>query len=129
MNHFLYIITILSVAIIFFSSCVQPTLAIATGLEQTADQAGLQSESIAVIVGRIIRVILTLLGVILLLLLIYAGIMWMTAGGDANQVKKAKEMIINAMIGLAIVLSAYAISDYVVRSMIEATGGSLPPAA
>jgi hypothetical protein len=113
---------------LLFCLAASPALAISTGLEDTAQTAGLQSESLAVTVGRVLNIVYSFLGVILLVILIYAGILWMTAGGDENQVKKAKGWIINGIIGLFIILVAYAVTDYIVSRIIEATGGSLPPA-
>ena len=72
-------------------------------------------------IGNIIRTILTLLGVVVLVLVVYAGFLWMTAGGDPEKEKTAKTMLTNAIIGLALILAAYAISDFVVSKLFEAT--------
>src|SRR3989339_834205 len=72
-------------------------------------------------IGNIIRTILTLLGVVVLVLVVYAGFLWMTAGGDPEKVKTAKTMLTNAIIGLALILAAYAISDFVVSKLYGAT--------
>jgi hypothetical protein len=45
----------------------------------------------------------------------------MTAGGDDDQVKKAKSFMTNAVIGLIIMLSAYAITEFVVDKLLDAT--------
>ena len=71
--------------------------------------------------GDIIRVILSFLGVIFLLLLIYGGFMWMTAQGNEAQVDKAKKIIINSTIGLTIVLLAYAITWFIIFNLGKAT--------
>ena len=71
------------------------------------------------IVSQIIFTILTLLGVIFLILMVYGGSIWMTAGGKEDRVKKAKDLIQAAIIGLIIVVSAYAISFFVVSKMTE----------
>ncbi|MBT5338507.1 hypothetical protein HN858_02810 [Candidatus Falkowbacteria bacterium] len=73
------------------------------------------------IIGNIVKIVLTLLGVIVLVIIVYAGFLWMTAGGNEDQVKKAKQWLINAIIGLALVLSAYAISSFVVTNLSSAT--------
>jgi len=64
-------------------------------------------------VGSIIAAILGLLGTIFLVLTIYAGILWMTANGEEAKIDKAKQIISAAVIGLAIVLSAYTITYFV----------------
>lgn len=64
-------------------------------------------------VSQIIQVFLSLLGVIFVVLMIYAGFKWMMAAGDADDVKKAKGTIRMAIIGLVITVSAYAIWGFV----------------
>ena len=68
-------------------------------------------------IGKIILTTLSMLGIIFLILLIYAGFLWMTAAGNEQQVTKAKSMITTAIIGLIIVLSAYSISYFVLGSL------------
>lgn len=63
--------------------------------------------------GVIIGIILSFVGVIFLVLMIYAGLMWMTAQGNQERVNKAKDLMINAVIGLIIVMAAYAITSFV----------------
>ena len=70
-------------------------------------------------IGKIIVTALSLLGIIFLILLIYAGYLWMTAAGNEQQVSKAQSMITTAIIGLVIVLSAYSISYFVLSSLQE----------
>ncbi len=62
-----------------------------------------------------IQIVLSLLGIIFLGLIIYAGIRWMKAGGNEEEVNKAKDIITSSIIGLLIVLGAYAISFFVVK--------------
>lgn len=65
------------------------------------------------IIARVIFIALSLLAVIFIVLIIIAGYQWMTAGGNEEQITKAKKNISNAVIGLAIILSAYAITWFV----------------
>ncbi len=82
-----------------------------------APQNGIQD-----IAANIISWLLTFLGIIMVGLLIYGGYEWMTAGGNDDKVKEAQRTITNAIIGLAIILSAYAISYFVIQELINATG-------
>jgi heme/copper-type cytochrome/quinol oxidase subunit 2 len=75
------------------------------------------------IIGNIINVALGFLGILLLVYLIYAGFLWMTAGGAEDKVKEAKKIIINCIIGMIIVVAAYAISSFVLTSLIQVTTG------
>ena len=63
--------------------------------------------------GSIIGLILSFIGIIFLLLTIYAGILWMTASGNSTQVTKAKDILINAAIGLILVFAAYSITAFI----------------
>ena len=73
--------------------------------------------NLTLIVASLINIILSILGVILLVLIVYAGALWMTAGGNPDQVGKAKSYMINAVVGLLIVLAAYAISAFVITAL------------
>lgn len=64
-------------------------------------------------VGTIIKTILSLVGTIFFALTIYAGILWMTAMGNGEQVERSRSIVTAAVIGLAITLSAYAITYFV----------------
>jgi hypothetical protein len=56
--------------------------------------------------GSIVKYILSFLGVIFIILIIYGGFLWMTAAGDSEQIDKAKDIIKSSVIGLVIILSA-----------------------
>ena len=82
-------------------------------------------------VGAIIGAVLGLVGVILLVIMVYAGFLWLTAGGNDDQVAHAKQLIKNGVIGMAITLSAFVITRFVVDQLTGAlskgaTGGGTP---
>ena len=81
--------------------------------------AGTDSANVSVesIISTIIQIALSFLGVIFLILMIYGGSIWMTAQGNEQDVEKAKNLITAAIIGLIIVLSAYAISYLVINKL------------
>jgi hypothetical protein len=61
------------------------------------------------------------LGVIFLILVLYAGYLWMTVGGDSKQIDSAKAMLRNAVIGLVVIMSAWAITSFIFGSLSNAT--------
>ncbi len=65
----------------------------------------------------VITIILGLLATIFLFLLVYSGFKWMTAAGDADDIKKAKATIRMAIIGLIIILSSYGITYFVFNQL------------
>ena len=70
-------------------------------------------------IGMIINILLGFLGVVFLILIIYGGITWMTAGGNEEKVTKARTRMINAVIGLVIVMIAYGITYFVISRLKE----------
>ena len=88
-----------------------------------ATATGLTSSDIRVVVARIIEVFLGLLGVVAVGIVIYAGYLWMTSQGNEETITKARQLIVNAVIGLAIILSAYAIVAFVISKLLIATTG------
>ncbi len=76
----------------------------AAGYSKTTNET-----TISVIAGTVVGAVLGLLGVIFIILIIYSGIMWMTASGDEAKVEKAQKILRNAIIGLIITVSATAI--------------------
>jgi cytochrome bd-type quinol oxidase subunit 2 len=71
--------------------------------------------------GIYLKIFLSFLGVIFLILIIYAGFSWMRAAGNEETAKKAKATMVDASIGLAVVLAAYAIASYVIDRLVETT--------
>jgi hypothetical protein len=94
------------------------------GLGEAANAAGLKAPSVSSIIGKIISAVLGFVGVIFLILMIYGGFLWMTAGGNEEQVKKARGLIINATIGLIIVIAAYGVVYFVVSQLLTVTAPS-----
>lgn len=93
------------------------------GLDVTAQEAGLTQEgvdspTVSQIVGLIINAILGLIGVIFLVIIITAGFKWMTAGGNEETITKSKQHLINAIIGLIIIFTAFIITNFVVFTLL-----------
>lgn len=67
----------------------------------------------------IINAILGLLGIIFLVLTLYAGFLWMMAAGNEDQVGKAKNILTAAIIGIIIIVAAYAITNFVLTAILK----------
>ncbi|MFA5128257.1 MAG: hypothetical protein WC457_04670 [Patescibacteria group bacterium] len=95
------------------------------GLGMAATTGGLTSSTISqagdipTMLGYIISIALSLVGVFFFILILYAGIIWMTAAGAADRVESAKKKMMSAAIGLVIVLSAYAIANFVFSNLLR----------
>lgn len=76
-----------------------------------------------VMVG-IINVFLGVLGIVFVVLIIYAGYLWMTSAGSEEKTRKAKNILTNSAIGLAIILSAWAITRFVLCGLVSSSAGT-----
>lgn len=96
------------------------------GLSKTAERAGLKSEiNLPELIGDILGTALSFISVVFFILMLYGGFLWMTARGNSDQESKARDTIFGAVIGLIIVLAAYAITQFVFKSLGPA--GSTSP--
>ena len=96
------------------------------GLKTSSEKAGLvpkTTTSIQGVVGIVIKEALKYLSILFIILMLYAGIRWMTASGDSSKVKEARSWIINATIGFIVTLMAYQVVTFIIKS-IEITGSS-----
>ncbi|OGG86575.1 hypothetical protein A3B87_01985 [Candidatus Kuenenbacteria bacterium RIFCSPHIGHO2_02_FULL_39_13] len=73
------------------------------------------------IVGGILYGVLGFLGVACLLLIIYSGIKWTMAGGNEEIVTSARQTIKYAIIGVIVILGAYALSIYILNQVLVVT--------
>ncbi len=89
-----------------------------------AASAGLGDANLVDSIASIIRIALGFLGVIAVVIILLGGFKWMTAGGNDEKVKGAKKLIFSGIIGLVIVIAAYAIASFVIDSIISATSDS-----
>lgn len=98
---------------------ISVVLAQDTGLETAGQMSGLDKTKIAETgsipnaAGLVLEQALIYLGIIFFLLIVYSGFLWMTASGNDSKVEKAKGNLIAAVTGLVIIVSAYAITNFI----------------
>lgn len=83
-------------------------------------------DPISIVVGSFLGLALGFIGLILLIFLIYGGYLWMTAGGEDEQIEDAKKIITRAIVGLLIVVGAYVLSFFILWTMSEITTQRVP---
>lgn len=64
------------------------------------------------LINRLVVTFLGLVGALALLVFVYAGVMYMTAGGDEARVTKAKDAMKYAFIGLVLIMGAYTLTSF-----------------
>ncbi len=102
------------------------------GLNTAANSTSLSQVPVEVLAANIVRIVLGFVGIIFLLLVIYAGFLWMVGGRDGNEeaISKAKSLLTNATIGLLVIIAAYSITYYITFYLLEANKPAAePPAA
>ena len=92
-----------------------------TYLENFGDEANYGQKTLPAVIGNIVKIILSLVGLVAVVLIIAAGFMWMTSGGSEEKVKKAKDLMGAAVIGLVIVVVAYAAATFIVNALTTST--------
>jgi len=127
-KQFLFIAFFLAILIVPCLIFVQngsaaTTPGIMDNLKNTSNNAGYDAStnelSLATIAGTAVKAILSLLGVIFVILIIYAGILWMTAGGDESKVEKAGTIMKNSIVGLIITVSALTIYTFINTKFLQ----------
>ncbi len=118
----------IALASLLMTAVAVPVLAqdttIGGNLIEVGKQAGFDEQTAewenpwARVVSNGIIIVFSIVGILFLILTIYAGIQWMTAGGNDEQVSKARQLLRNAVIGLLIVIMSYVITTFVTRTII-----------
>lgn len=72
---------------------------------------------------RIVEWVLMLAGIIAVIYLVYGGILYITAGGDAEKATKGRTALVNAIIGIIIIILAVVIVQWVARIIKSGTTG------
>ena len=94
-------------------------------LGEVSGAANIKNQStLPVIIGNLVRIAIGLLGIIFLILTVYAGFLYLTARGDEEKVTHAKETLQRGVIGLIIISAAYAIATFVISALANATKGT-----
>lgn len=73
------------------------------------------------IAAAVIRVMLGFLGIIAVVIILFAGFLWMTAAGNEDKISQAKGMMSAGVIGLIIILAAFGIATFVMNALVNAT--------
>lgn len=73
------------------------------------------------LIGRIIKALLGLSGSAALLMFVYGGFQYLTSAGDPAKVKKGKETLVNAVIGLVIIFGSFIIVNQIITILTTST--------
>lgn len=80
------------------------------------------------LIGAIVRVLVGLCGIFCLGVFIYGGLLYILSNGDSGKVKKGQQAIVNAVIGLVIVLFSYVAVSFITQISNQVQTGNAPSA-
>lgn len=86
-----------------------------------ATAIGLGTQDVRTTASNVIKAFMGLLGIVAVVIILLGGFKWMTAGGNEEKLGEAKKLIISGIIGLVIIMSAYAIAQFVVGAIVNGT--------
>ena len=89
------------------------------------DTTGLGTADLEGTIGALIKTVIRFLGIVAVIIVLYGGFKWMTASGNDEKVAEAKRILIAGLIGLAIVLTALAITQFAFSQILTATSESI----
>lgn len=107
---FLFIFLLITVSIAVLPQLISAQEIAPASFEQTVN---LPKTDIILIIARIINVALSFLGIVAVLLILYGGFIWMTSAGNEEKITQAKKLLIDAGIGLFIILASFALAQFI----------------
>ncbi len=95
---------------------------LAGGLDKAAKQGGLIAEgqetpTIAFVIGKYVEIASGLLGIAFMIIIVYAGLLWMFSAGQTENVAKARGWMVHGAIGFAICMMAYLASHFAITQI------------
>ncbi len=92
---------------------------LSTNIKENINSAAISfsQKDITAVIGIIINAVLGIIGVIFLILLVYAGFRWLLAKGEDAEIKKARGLIEHSIIGLVIIVGCFVIVRFVLSAL------------
>jgi hypothetical protein len=78
---------------------------------------GTEVNDVPTLIGKVISGVLSVVGSLALVMFIYGGFTWMLAAGNTEKVKKGRDILIWAALGLVIIFTSYAMVSYVITTI------------
>ena len=115
------VLGLISVLVLPVMASAQSSGFLTGGLESFASETELPTSNLQATVARILNAALGLLGLVAVVIILIGGFKWMTAMGNEENVKKARQLIIQGVIGLIIIVLAFSIAQFVLGAISSAT--------
>jgi Na+/proline symporter len=92
-------------------------------MESIGTVLGLSDTNLVTVVVRLVNLALGFLPLVAVIFVILGGLQWMTSGGDEEKVGRAKRTISSAIIGIVVVLLAWAIVQFIAKTTLNVSQG------
>lgn len=83
--------------------------------EDYASDTNLGEEDPRSMLTNLVNLAMTFLSIIAVIIILIGGFKWMTAAGNEDKVSEAKKIVVGGVIGLIIILAAWAIASFVLE--------------
>jgi TRAP-type C4-dicarboxylate transport system permease small subunit len=106
---------------VFFPLILGGLAAFQEGITGAGTNAGVNTGvTVGAFIGIVVQAVLQIIGVVFFILMLYGGFKWMSSSGQQKQIEEAQKIITHSIIGLIVVILAYAISMFIVSSLQKA---------
>jgi uncharacterized membrane protein len=117
----LSILTILMVFLPVATQAVVTPESPREGLEQIGEVGIVREQTLPEFVGTIIKWVVGLIGVLLVALFVYGGVVYATSAGNEERIELGKKIMMYSIVGVAIIAFAFLITDYVISALFPET--------
>lgn len=87
-----------------------------------ADKTGHEKTTVGEFIPKVIKTAFAAVGATFLALMVYAGMKWMLARGNEDNITTARSTLVNATIGLIVIAAAYTITSFITTRVIQGNG-------
>lgn len=103
----------------------QPVLVLAQGTSGSTVEipSPISCKDVNCLVSQVIRYILGIIAIIATAMFVWGGLMMLTSAGNAERVKRARETLAWAAIGIVVILLSWAIIRFVLSGLVSSSGG------
>ncbi|HVW23011.1 MAG TPA: hypothetical protein VHB51_00805 [Candidatus Saccharimonadales bacterium] len=111
-----------STSVVYAASALQQDACQGLSQIDSSTDCGSGGKSVGTVAGTVVNILSLITGIISVIMVIVAGLKYITAAGDSNKAATAKTTLIYALIGIAITVAAQFLVHFVINSTSSAAG-------
>ncbi len=86
-------------------------------LENLRNEANYTTTDLITFIGRIIKWVLGIIGVVMIALFVYGGVTYATSAGSEEKIENGKKIMVYTIIGVIIIALAYVLTDFIISAL------------